>query len=189
MKLITFTVPCYNSAAYMDHCIETLLTAGEDAEIILVDDGSKDDTGKIADAYAEKYPTIVRVIHQENGGHGEGVNQGIRNATGVYFKVVDSDDWLDGQALSAMLSILRGFIERDLRVDLFISNYVYEKVHEGTHNTVSYRMALPRKKIFEIFKCLIFCYLFFANLALRSKPGLPEKPTARIKSPTETITC
>ena len=89
MKLITFTVPCYNSAAYMDHCIETLLTAGEDAEIILVDDGSKDDTGKIADAYAEKYPTIVRVIHQENGGHGEGVNQGIRNATGVYFKVVD----------------------------------------------------------------------------------------------------
>ena len=64
MKLITFTVPCYNSAAYMDHCIETLLTAGEDAEIILVDDGSKDDTGKIADAYAEKYPSIVRVIHQ-----------------------------------------------------------------------------------------------------------------------------
>ena len=59
MKLITFTVPCYNSAAYMDHCIETLLTAGEDAEIILVDDGSKDDTGKIADAYAEKYPTTV----------------------------------------------------------------------------------------------------------------------------------
>ena len=74
MKLITFTVPCYNSAAYMDHCIETLLTAGEDAEIILVDDGSKDDTGKIADAYAEKYPNIVKVIHQENGGHGEGVN-------------------------------------------------------------------------------------------------------------------
>ena len=56
MKLITFTVPCYNSAAYMDHCIETLLTAGEDAEIILVDDGSKDDTGKIADAYARKVP-------------------------------------------------------------------------------------------------------------------------------------
>ena len=69
MKLITFTVPCYNSAAYMDHCIETLLTAGEDAEIILVDDGSKDDTGAIADRYAAQYPDIVRVVHQENGGH------------------------------------------------------------------------------------------------------------------------
>ena len=83
MKLITFTVPCYNSAAYMDRCVETLLPAGEEAEIILVDDGSKDDTGKIADAYAEKYPNIVKVIHQENGGHGEGVNQGIRNASGL----------------------------------------------------------------------------------------------------------
>ena len=80
-KLITFAVPCYNSAAYMRHCVDTLLTAGPDAEIILVDDGStKDDTPAICDAYAAQYPDIVRVIHQENGGHGEGVNQGIRNA-------------------------------------------------------------------------------------------------------------
>ena len=89
-KLITFAVPCYNSAAYMRHCIETLLSAGEQAEIILVDDGSvKDDTPAICDEYAAKYPTIVKAIHQENGGHGEGVNQGIRNATGLYYKVVD----------------------------------------------------------------------------------------------------
>ena len=75
-KLITFAVPCYNSAAYMRHCIETLLSAGEQAEIILVDDGSvKDDTPAICDEYAAKYPTIVKAIHQENGGHGEGVNQ------------------------------------------------------------------------------------------------------------------
>ena len=98
-KLITFAVPCYNSAAYMRHCIETLLSAGEQAEIILVDDGStKDDTPAICDEYAAKYPTIVKAIHQENGGHGEGVNQGIRNATGLYYKVVDSDDWLDEAA-------------------------------------------------------------------------------------------
>ncbi len=96
-KLITFAVPCYNSAAYMDHCVETLLSAGERGiEIILVDDGStKDDTPAICDRYAAQYPTIVQAIHQENGGHGEGVNQGIRNAPGLYYKVVDSDDWLD----------------------------------------------------------------------------------------------
>ena len=103
MKLITFTVPCYNSAAYMDRCIKTLLPAGEEAEIILVDDGSTDDTGKVADAYAEQYPDTVRVIHQENGGHGEGVNQGIRHATGLFFKVVDSDDWLDTEALAKVM--------------------------------------------------------------------------------------
>ena len=63
-KLITFAVPCYNSAAYMCHCIETLLSAGEQAEIILVDDGSvKDDTPAICDEYAAKYPTIVKASH------------------------------------------------------------------------------------------------------------------------------
>lgn len=95
-KLITFAVPCYNSAAYMEHCVDTLLQGGSDIEIILVDDGStKDDTPAICDRYQEQYPDIVRAIHQPNGGHGEGVNQGIRNARGVYYKVVDSDDWVD----------------------------------------------------------------------------------------------
>ena len=104
-KLITFAVPCYNSAAYMRHCIETLLSAGEQAEIILVDDGSvKDDTPAICDEYAAKYPTIVKAIHQENGGHGEGVNQGIRNATGLYYKVVDSDDWLTPDATEKLVA-------------------------------------------------------------------------------------
>ena len=65
-KLITFAVPCYNSAAYMDHCVETLLQGGDDIEIILVDDGStKDDTPAICDRYAQQYPDIVRAIHQE----------------------------------------------------------------------------------------------------------------------------
>ena len=74
MKLLTITVPCYNSQDYMEHCINSLLTGGEDVEIILVDDGSTDATAEIADRYAESYPTIVKVIHKENGGHGSGVN-------------------------------------------------------------------------------------------------------------------
>lgn len=120
-KIITFAVPCYNSAAYMDKCIESLLTGGEDIEIILVDDGStKDDTPAICDRYAEQYPDIIRVIHQENGGHGEGVNQGIRNAAGRYYKVVDSDDWLDTDALTKVLNQLREFIRGGQELDLMI---------------------------------------------------------------------
>lgn len=149
MKLITFTVPCYNSAAYMDRCIETLLPAGEDAEIILVDDGSKDETGAIADAWAEKYPTIIRVIHQENGGHGEGVNQGVRNAQGMYFKVVDSDDWLDADALQKVMAKLREFAAMPQPVDLLLCNYVYEHTVDNTSHTVRYTGILPQDKVFE----------------------------------------
>ena len=132
-KLITFCVPCYNSAAYMDHCISTLLEGGDDIEIILVDDGStKDDTPAICDRYQEKYPDIVRVIHQPNGGHGEGVNQGVRHATGIYYKVVDSDDWLDVPSLHKVLDKLRQFVRDEKLVDMMICNYVYEHAEDHT---------------------------------------------------------
>lgn len=148
-KLITFTVPCYNSAAYMRHCIDTLLTAGERAEIILVDDGStKDDTPAICDEYAEKYPTIVRAIHQENGGHGEGVNQGIRNAQGRYFKVVDSDDWVDTDALAQVLDKLEDFTAKGKDLDLMLFNYVYEHVEDNTQHTVRYTNVFPQNRVF-----------------------------------------
>ena len=149
-KLITFAVPCYNSAAYMRHCIETLLSAGEQAEIILVDDGStKDDTPAICDEYAARYPTIVKAIHQENGGHGEGVNQGIRNATGLYYKVVDSDDWLDEAALRTVLAKLNTLIARGTVPDLMICNYVYEHVEDNTSHTVRYTNVFPQNRLFN----------------------------------------
>ena len=149
-KLITFAVPCYNSAAYMRHCIETLLSAGEQAEIILVDDGStKDDTPAICDEYAAKYPTIVKAVHQENGGHGEGVNQGIRNATGLYYKVVDSDDWLDTDALKKVLHRLQTLVARGTAPDLMICNYVYEHVEDGTSHTVRYTNVFPKDRLFD----------------------------------------
>ncbi len=106
MKLLSVAIPCYNSEAYMSKCINSLLIGGEEVEIIIVDDGSSDRTAEIADDYAEKYPTIVKAIHQENGGHGQAVNTGIQNATGLYFKVVDSDDWVNEEAYNEILKTL-----------------------------------------------------------------------------------
>ena len=147
MKLLSFAIPCYNSAAYMEHCIESLLPGGEDVEIIIVNDGStKDNTAEIADAYAAKYPTIVKAIHQENGGHGEAVNAGLRNATGLYFKVVDSDDWVDLEAYQKVLATLKELAGGDTVLDMLISNYVYEK--EGAkHKKVMRYSALPKDKM------------------------------------------
>ena len=148
-KLITFAVPCYNSAAYMDHCVETLLQGGSDIEIILVDDGStKDDTPAICDRYAQRYPDIVRVIHQPNGGHGEGVNQGIRNASGIYYKVVDSDDWLDVDALRQVLDKLRQFTRDGKPVDMMVANYVYEHAEDHTRRVMGYHNVFPVGRMF-----------------------------------------
>lgn len=146
-KLITFTVPCYNSAKFMHHCIESLLVAGDDAEIILINDGSKDNTGEIADSFAREYPNIVRVIHQENGGHGEGINQGLRNARGKYFKVVDSDDRLDSDVLVRFLDEVRKNEAAGCDVDMYVCNYVYVRIDTGDRRPMSYKRNFPEKKI------------------------------------------
>ena len=147
MKLLTFTIPCYNSQDYMRHCIESILPGGEDVEILIVDDGSTDNTAAIADEYARKYPTIVRAIHQENGGHGEAVNAGIRNATGLYFKVVDSDDWVDEEAYLKILDKLREIAGGSVTLDMLLANYVYEKVGV-THKKVMRQLGFPKDQVF-----------------------------------------
>ena len=148
MKIITFTIPCYNSEAYMSHCIESLLPGGEDVEIIIVNDGSTDGTGEIADDYASRYPGIVKAIHQENGGHGEGVNTGLRNAAGLYYKVVDSDDWLDTDGMLKVLSKLKELHEKGTALDMMVCNYVYEHSSDNSSHVVNYKYVLPQNRIF-----------------------------------------
>lgn len=132
----------------MRHCIESILPGGEDVEILIVDDGStKDNTAEIADEYERNYPGIVRAIHQENGGHGEAVNAGIRNATGLYFKVVDSDDWVDADAYRKVLDKLREFAGSNTTLDMLLANYVYEK--EGAkHKKVMRQTGFPKDQVF-----------------------------------------
>ena len=127
MKYISFAIPSYNSEDYMSHAIESILPGGEDVEIIVVNDGSKDGTSEIAHEYKNKYPNIVRVVDKDNGGHGDAANSGLSHATGKYFKVVDSDDWVDEDSLHKILEFLKELEEEDKEIDMLISNYVYEK--------------------------------------------------------------
>ncbi len=147
MKLLSIAVPCYNSQDYMRHCIDTLLTGGDEVEILIVDDGSKDGTAAIADEYEAAHPGVVRAIHQENGGHGSAVMAGVRNAQGIYFKVVDSDDWVDTDAFAKVLDTLRRLKEEGTEVDLFLCNYIYDKVGAKHKRVMRYANAIPTEKV------------------------------------------
>lgn len=147
MKYISFAIPSYNSESYMENAIQSILPAGEDAEILIVNDGSKDRTQEIGEEYAAKYPTIVKVINKENGGHGDAVNYGLMHATGKYFKVVDSDDKVDKESLLKIMSVLKKF-ERDGReVDMILSNYVYDKVGKKHKKVMNYRSVIRPNRI------------------------------------------
>lgn len=132
----------------MRKCIESLLPGGEDVEILIVDDGSTDGTGEIADEYENRYPSIVKAIHKENGGHGSAVNTGLACASGLFYKVVDSDDWVKESAYRKILDTLRDIIAGGDTLDMMISNFVYEKEGEKKHKVMKYRHALPQDKIF-----------------------------------------
>lgn len=142
MKYISFVVPCYNSQDYMEKCIDSLLIGKEDVEIIIVDDGSTDKTGKIADRYQKKYPTIVKAIHQLNGGHGEGINTGLKHATGKYFKVVDSDDWVDKKAYKEILKKVK-----KIDADLIVMNYVYTYTDGRENQTINFSNVFKNNEV------------------------------------------
>lgn len=149
MKYISFAVPCYNSEAYMARAIDSILPGKEDVEIIIVNDGSSDRTLEIARSYKEKYPDIIKIVDKDNGGHGDAVNAGLSHATGKYFKVVDSDDWVDEESLYKILNLLRDMEENEQEVDMLISNYVYEKAGVERKKCIHYRNVLPQDEIFR----------------------------------------
>ena len=148
--LISFAVPCYNVAGYIDHCVESILAGTQGyhdrIEIILVDDGStSDETPQHIDSWQREHPGIIKAIHQDNGGHGDAVNTGLRHAAGLYFKVVDADDWLDEQSMKQIMEFL---LHQASPVDLVIANYVYEKVFEGKRTAIRYKGTLPEGEVF-----------------------------------------
>lgn len=118
-KLLSVVVPSYNASKYLDFNLQSFLrpSVPKKLEVIVVDDGSTDDTARIADTYHEKYPDTVKVVHKENGGHGSGINAGLRAATGKFFKVVDADDWVDHEALERLLDYIASFDAASVNAD------------------------------------------------------------------------
>lgn len=147
MKTLSIIVPSYNSQDYLHHCIDSLLPGGEAVEILIVNDGSTDQTGHIAERYQAYHPEIVRVIHQENGGHGAAVAAGINHAIGSFVKVVDSDDWVDQVAYARVLDALAQFAATE-QPDMVITNFVYEKEGKKNKKVMRYINALPTNRVF-----------------------------------------
>lgn len=120
-KLLTVAIPAYNAEHFLKQCVNSMLQTKykEETELLIIDDGSSDKTGEIADYFAKTYPNIISVIHKKNGGHGSAINIGVKYATGKYFKVVDSDDWVEETEYEVFLEKLKK-LECDLVATRFV---------------------------------------------------------------------
>ena len=141
-KVLTITVPSYNAENYLLETIPTMLSVSnpEKLEIIIVNDGSKDNTLAVAQQLKENYPETIVIVDKENGGHGSTINSGIKIATGKYFKVVDADDWIESKNLSELIYYLEKCND-----DEVISPFVKIYTDKNTEEIYSYKPKLNQK--------------------------------------------
>lgn len=141
IKTLTFLVPCYNVAGCVGHCVDSMLVDGilDDIEILLINDGSKDNTLDILREYEHKYPKVVRVLDKPNGGWGTAINLGIREAQGKYLKEVDADDWVSSENIKEYIDFLKvneiDYIATDY-TEYFKADdkYVHHSYHKEIYN-------------------------------------------------------
>lgn len=182
--IITFIIPAYNMADHLDTCLDSLLSQhDDDLEILVVDDGSTDDTARVVEGYHAHHPRTVHLIRQKNKGHGGAVNTGLSQAHGLYVKVVDADDWVDADSLALVLTQLHNQVRSQEPVDMIVTNYVYEK--EGRHHkrVINFRSVMASDRIldwdqvgrFGMAQYMIMHALIFRTQVLRkAATHLPE---------------
>lgn len=142
MKTITFLIPCYNVESCVRNCIDSMIVNDvlDDIEILLINDGSKDDTLSILRQYERLYPNVVKVIDKPNGGWGTAINLGIREAQGKYLKEVDADDWVDSPNIPNHIAFLK---EHD--IDYIATEYTEYFKAEDKHVRHSYQEDIYNK--------------------------------------------
>ncbi len=145
-KILTIVIPTYNMEKYLDKCLSSLIVSPanmQQLEVLVINDGSKDNSSKIGHSYEERYPGIFRVIDKENGNYGSCVNRGLKEATGKYIKVLDADDSFDVEIFELYISYLQR-----LDADLIISDY--KVVDEKGQTTETYTFPLPTDRLFNL---------------------------------------
>lgn len=147
-KLLTIVIPSYNVASFLPEVMPTYIDERilDKLEILIVNDGSKDDTGVIANEYAMRYADSIKHISKTNGGHGSTINTGIRHATGKYFKVIDGDDWVDTEELVKLVSRLE---ETDSDIILTPFMRVYESGDGSKKNDIAVQDGSVHKDTFK----------------------------------------
>lgn len=139
-KILTIVIPTYNMQDYLRRCLDSLIVPEEQMtqlEVLVVNDGSKDNSSAIAHEYQDKYPDTFRVIDKENGNYGSCVNRGLKEATGKYIKILDADDWFDADNFKQFIKKLN-----EIDVDVVITNYTSYFPDETKNTAFSFHKGL-----------------------------------------------
>ena len=168
-KVLTVVIPTYNVENYLGRCLDSLTfdkSILKDLDIIVVNDGSKDNSLKVAREYEKKYECI-KVIDKENGGHGSTINAGLKCAQGKYFKVIDSDDWVNIDDFKNFVNELKK-LDQDIILTDFSREYIYNSTQIiSKYETLEYNKEYNLNE-FD-FKTLKDDYFYMATSTIKTK--------------------
>lgn len=172
--LLTIGIPSYNAARFLDTAIAPLIKFENDIEIIIINDGSKDNTLEVANQWKNRHPNLIKIVDKENGGHGSGINYSAKLATGLYFKVLDADDQLDVDGLEELLNSIKTLRKEDKELpDVFLADYVSKYINGQpdyitsvrNHFKVGETISIEQMKKFGLTEYLMM-HLFFTKTSL-----------------------
>lgn len=182
MKILTVIVPVYNTEKYIKRCLDSLdnKEINDKLEVLVVSDGSKDNAINIAKEYSKRLPDTFKIIEKENGGHGSTINKGLELATGKYFRVLDSDDWVDSVNFVEFVKRLE-----DQDADLVVTDYSKEFIYEGKSEKIVYKNLEPNKKyIFDKFDLNILNGEYFVMATSTYKTEVLRKSNLKLMEKT-----
>lgn len=161
MKRLSIIIPTYNMESLLPRCLESLVTAkyAETLDVLVVNDGSKDNSSYIAHQYEDKFPNLIKVIDKPNGNYGSTINAGLSEAKGKYVKVLDSDDWFDTEALDKLLEQLQN-IASDVAVTHFTQIGPNKANEVVRYNTMGYE-PYTYGKVYDLDDVLADGYIRF----------------------------
>lgn len=170
MKILSIVIPTYNVEKYLRRCLNSLVydeSILDDIELLIVNDGSKDNSLKIAKEYEKKYPKTIKVIDKENGGHGSTINAGLKVAQGEYFRVIDSDDWVNIDEFASYVESLK-----KCKADIVLTNFNKELLYSGEIQTFDYK-NLEYNKQYDLnkfdYSLLEDAYFYMATSTIKTK--------------------
>ena len=170
MKILSIVIPTYNVEKYLRRCLDSLVydeSVLEDIELLVVNDGSKDNSLEIAKEYEKKYPKTIRVIDKENGGHGSTINEGLKVAKGEYFRVIDSDDWVNIDEFADYIRELK-----KCKADIVLTNFNKELLYSGEIQTFDYK-NLQYNKEYDLndfdYSILEDAYFYMATSTIKTE--------------------
>ena len=181
-KFLSICIPSYKVECFLDRCLFSLVTSpvADQLEIIVVNDGSPDSSREIALAYQAHYPSIVHLIDKENGGHGSTINAALDRATGLYFRVIDGDDWVDGKNLAAMVENIQ---QQNVYADLVSTNY-HQVYGEDGHTVPWVKMGSAENyRIFD-FADADFTMEYFTMASTMVKTDILKKADFKLQEHT-----